>query len=65
MQSTNITGLLEKIGISAEAINNAPLKAVPSPLEPLTDEARAATQAIIDGMQDLFTAMVAERRGFD
>lgn len=65
MQTTDITGLLEKIGVSAEAIKSAPLKAMPSPLEPLTDEARAATQAIIDDMQDLFTAMVAERRGFD
>jgi protease-4 len=65
MQTTDITGLLEKIGVSAEAIKSAPLKAVPSPLEPLTAEARAATQAIIDDMQDLFTTMVAERRGFD
>lgn len=65
MQTTDITGLLEKIGVSAEAIKSAPLKAVPSPLEPLTQEARAATQAIIDDMQELFTAMVAERRGFD
>jgi len=64
MQTTDITGLLEKIGVSAEAIKSAPLKAVPSPLEPLSDEARAATQAIIDDMQGLFTAMVAERRGF-
>ncbi|MFP6745832.1 MAG: S49 family peptidase, partial [Alphaproteobacteria bacterium] len=64
MQTTDITGLLEKIGVSAEAIKSAPLKSVPSPLEPLSDEARAVTQAIIDDMQGLFTAMVAERRGF-
>lgn len=65
MQTTDITELLGKIGISAEAIKSAPLKATPSPLEPLTDEARAATQTIIDDMHALFTAMVAERRGFD
>ncbi len=65
MQTTDITALLEKIGISAEAIKSTPLKASPSPLEPLTDEARAASQAIIDDMYGLFIEMIAEQRGFD
>ena len=65
MQTTDITGLLENIGVSAEAIKSGPLKAAPSPLEPLTDEVRAATQSIIDDMHALFTSMVAERRGLD
>ncbi len=65
MQTTDITGLLENIGVSAEAIKSGPLKATPSPLEPLTDEVRAATQSIIDDMHALFTSMVAERRGLD
>ena len=65
MQTTDITVLLDKLGISAEAIKSAPLKASPSPLEPLTDEARAASQAIIDDMHALFMEMVSERRGFD
>ncbi|MFQ5783208.1 MAG: signal peptide peptidase SppA [Alphaproteobacteria bacterium] len=65
VQTTDITGLLGKLGVTAEAIKSAPLKATPSPFEPLTDEARAATQAIIDDMYGLFTDMVAERRGFD
>ncbi len=65
MQTTDITGLLENIGVSAEAIKSGPLKAAPSPLEPLTDEVRAATQSVIDDMHALFTSMVAERRGLD
>ncbi len=65
MQTTDITVLLDKLGISAEAIKSAPLKASPSPLEPLTDEARAASQVIIDDMHGLFIEMVAEQRGFD
>ena len=65
MQTTDITGLLEKIGVSAEAIKSGPLKAAPSPLEPLTDEVRAATQSVIDDMHALLTSMVAERRGLD
>ena len=65
MQTMDISGLLEKIGVTAEAIKSDPLKATPSPLEPLSDEARAASQALIDEMHELFTGMVAERRGFD
>ena len=65
MQTADMTGLLDKLGISAEAIKSGPLKAAPSPLEPLTDEVRAATQAIVDDMHALFTDMVAERRGLD
>ncbi len=65
MQTTDITGMLDKLGISTEAIKSAPLKASPSPLEPLTDESRAASQAIIDDMHLLFMEMVAEQRGFD
>lgn len=65
MQTTDITGLLDKLGVSAEAIKSAPLKATPSPLEPLTDKARAAAQNIIDDMHELFTGMVAERRGLN
>ncbi len=65
MQTADMTGLLDKLGISAEAIKSGPLKAAPSPLEPLTDEVRTATQAIVDDMHALFTDMVAERRGLD
>ncbi len=65
MQTADMTGLLDKLGISAEAIKSGPLKAAPSPLEPLTDDVRTITQAIVDDMHALFTDMVAERRGLD
>jgi protease-4 len=65
MQTTDVTGLLGKLGIGAEAIKSAPLKAVPSPFEPLTDAGRAATKALVDDMFDMFVGMVAERRGMD
>ena len=63
VQTADITGLLEKLGVSAEAIKSGPLKAAPSPLEPLTEPVRVATQSIIDDMYAQFTALVAERRG--
>lgn len=63
MQTMNVTGLLEKLGIQAEAIKSAPLKAVPSPLEPLTEAGREATRGVIKDMYEMFVGMVAERRG--
>ena len=65
MQTTDVTGLLGKLGIATEAIKSSPLKAVPSPLEPLTDQGRAATRLLIDDMYNMFVDMVAERRQMD
>ncbi len=65
LQTTEVVGLLEKLGISAEAIKSAPLKAAPSPLERITPEARAATQGLVDDMYAMFVDMVAERRGLE
>ncbi|MBH62723.1 MAG: signal peptide peptidase SppA [Alphaproteobacteria bacterium] len=62
IQTAQFTGLLEKIGVSAEAIKSSPLKSVPSPLEPMTDEARDATQAVIDDTHAWFVDIIANRR---
>ncbi|MCA3262468.1 MAG: signal peptide peptidase SppA [Telmatospirillum sp.] len=65
MQTADVTGLLSKLGVVPETIKSAPLKAVPSPFEALTEEGRAATRLLIDDMYDMFVGMVAERRNFD
>ncbi|HEX6978108.1 MAG TPA: signal peptide peptidase SppA [Alphaproteobacteria bacterium] len=62
LQTTDVTGLLSKLGISTEALKSGPLKAVPSPLEPLTDAGREATMQLVRDMYDMFVDMVAERR---
>jgi protease IV len=62
MQTTDITGLLGKIGIKPEAIKSAPLKAQPNPLEPMSAKARAAAQAVVTDMFNMFVEMVVERR---
>lgn len=62
MQTTEFTGLMDKLGIEAEAIKSAPLKAVPSPFEKLTPDGRAATREVVMDMYDMFIGMVAERR---
>ncbi len=62
MQTTDVTGLLERVGIVSEAIKSSPLKAQPSPFEPLTEEGRAAAQLVIDDMYGFFVDLVAARR---
>ncbi|MQA67141.1 MAG: signal peptide peptidase SppA [Alphaproteobacteria bacterium] len=65
LQSADVTGLLKKLGVEPEVIKSSPLKAVPNPLEPLTEEGRAATRAVVMDMYEQFVAMVAERRKLD
>jgi protease-4 len=62
MQTADVTGLLQKLGVSMEQIKSAPMKAVPNPFEPMTDEGRRAVRAIIDDTHAMFVDMVAGRR---
>jgi len=62
LQTTDLTQLLEKIGVGAEAIKSSALKGVPSPLEKLTGEGRKATKEVVDDIYSMFVEMVAERR---
>jgi len=62
LQTTELTGLLEKIGITTEAIKSGPLKAAPSLLEPMTDEVRRVTRALVADVHENFVSLVAERR---
>lgn len=63
IQTTDITGLLESIGVEAEAIKSAPLKAVPNPLEELDERGREATHQVVMDIYGMFVDLVAERRG--
>lgn len=62
MQTTEITKLLEMIGVSARSFKSGSLKAAPSPMEPITPQVAAATQSLIDEMYNMFRDMVLERR---
>ncbi len=62
MQTTEFSGLLDKLGISAEAIKSGPLKAAPSPFEPMTGPVRTALRETITDTHEMFLAMVAGRR---
>jgi len=62
LQTADITGLLTSIGIKPEIVKSGPLKAQPNPMEPFSDDARAAIQAVIGDFFEQFVDMVTERR---
>ncbi len=62
LQATEFSGFLSKIGVSTETIRSGPLKAVPSPFEPLSPAGREATRAVVMDIFDMFVDLVAERR---
>jgi len=65
MQTADITGLLDKIGLKPEIIKSGPLKAQPNPMEPLSPDARRHIESVVMDMYDLFVGMVSERRAMD
>ncbi|NQV46972.1 MAG: signal peptide peptidase SppA [Rhodospirillaceae bacterium] len=62
MQTANLNGLLDKLGIKPETIKSGPLKAQPNPFEPTSTEARQVAQDVVMDMYAMFVDMVAERR---
>jgi protease IV len=64
-QTAEVTELLKKLGVAVETVKSGPFKAEPSPLTKMTPAVRKATQALVDDMQEMFLAMVAEGRRID
>lgn len=62
LQTAEITGLMEKIGIKPETVKSGPLKAQPNPFEPLSPEARLAVENVIRDTHDMFVDLVRDRR---
>lgn len=58
-----ISKLLDTIGVKMEEIKSGDLKAEPSPYKPVSDKARAVSQAMVQDGFDWFVGLVAERRG--
>ncbi|MEM8574275.1 MAG: signal peptide peptidase SppA [Pseudomonadota bacterium] len=61
-QWANMTELMKTIGIQFEDVKSGSLKAVPSPFEPTTDEAREVTEEMVDDAMDWFIGLVKTRR---
>jgi len=63
MQSADVTGLMDMIGVKPEIMKSGALKATPNPMEQLSQPARQQLQDVIDALHLRFMEMVAERRG--
>lgn len=61
-QATDMTALLEKLGIKVEAIKSGAVKASPNPFEKTSPEARAVIDALVKDSFDQFLGLVRERR---
>lgn len=61
-QATDMTVLLEKIGIKVEAIKSGAVKASPNPFEKTSPEARAVIDALVKDAFDQFLGLVRQRR---
>ena len=57
--------LLEKLGIKVNEIKSGPLKANPSPFQPLDEPGRAAAEKMVAELQRWFLNLVRTRRMID
>lgn len=62
LQSANVVELLDRIGVQPITIKSSDLKGVPSPLEPFTEDARAATREVVLDLYEFFVGIVILRR---
>jgi protease-4 len=62
MQSAEVTELAEKIGVNFSIFKSSPLKAAPSPMEKVTEEARRVTMEGIEQAYNVFLDIVEEGR---
>lgn len=62
-QMTEISGLMENVGVDVDFVRSGPLKAQPNMFEDPPQAAIQSTQAMVDASFEWFVGLVAERRG--
>jgi protease IV len=65
LETGEVSGLLGKLGITAEVVRSGPLKDEPSLVRPLSPEGKDVLQGLVNDMYDQFVGMVAEGRHMD
>jgi protease-4 len=65
LETGEVSGLLGKLGISAEVIRSGPLKDEPSFVRPLSPAGKDVLQGLVNGMYGQFVDMVAAGRHMD
>lgn len=63
IQTLNVQGLAEKVGVKDVTIKSGPNKDMLNPFGELTDDQRAMLQGVIDEMYGRFVGLVAQNRG--
>ena len=65
LQTEEVSGLLDKIGVSSETLVSGPLKDQPSLTHKLSDAGRGVLQGLVADLYDQFVAIVATGRHMD
>lgn len=65
VQWPELAQLLEKIGVKVNEVKSGPLKAAPSPFEPLTENGRKVAENMVQDGFKWFLGLVEQRRGID
>jgi protease-4 len=65
MEIPNVTGLMKKIGLSAEIIKSGKNKDIASMYKSLTKEQREILQEVLDDVHDQFISAIADARGIE
>ena len=63
VQWPELAQLLDKFGVKVNEVKSGPLKAAPSPFEPLNEAGRKVAQGMVDDGFKWFVALVEDRRG--
>jgi len=64
-QWAEVSQLLDKVGVKMNEIKSGPLKANPSPFQPLDDAGKRIAEQMVAESQRWFVGLVAARRGID
>lgn len=62
MQWPEVSGLLDKLGVKMNEVKSGPLKANPSPFQPMDEAGRALAQSMIEESLRWFLGLVGSRR---
>jgi len=64
-QWPDVSQLMDKLGVKVNEIKSGPLKANPSPFQPVDEAGKAAAEQMVAESQRWFVGLVASRRGID
>lgn len=65
MQWPEVSGLLDKLGVKMNEVKSGPLKANPSPFQPMDESGRALAEMMIAESHRWFLGLVSSRRQID